>query len=751
MTKTRAVFQRARMSHQRVGDAVVLDALRLPGATAQVFFAVGPSARDITAAGNCNLLGLRSIGEAVIATLTPAAGAEAPLLRVAGSEAPIALRHCQQDLFDGLNTACTIRNGESAALTLEWLRYHARHHGLQAVLMLDRARPGTAEDFAAALEAGAAGIEGLERLVWVQCDRPLGLPDLPPEQHPFNAPDAPGKDRMDLPEAAPWESPLGQKHLYEWARVRFLDRARAVAQLDISDLLPPHGDRGTVFDRAVASRSGAILLAGRHCYPWRVRKGAEAGFADHICVQFDASDLRRRWCVAPARTSGSTVWRYVRIVGAEPDPDEWAPFYRCMALRHPTDTVSRIVPKTSLVEDAGLLALAESHFDHKPVRMPEIAAPRPDPTANRTAIVTCMKNEGPFILEWLAYHRAIGVSEVLVYTNDCSDGTDALLDLLQRKGIVQHRDNPFRQSGLKPQHAALQAAEQEDIIRTADWVISMDVDEFINIKTGDGRLADLFAAMGDANMISCTWRLFGNSDIDAFADSPLIEQFTRCAEEITRKPHQAWGFKTLFRNIGLFKKLGVHRPKGLNPQLWDQIRWVNGSGQPLPREMYRNAWRSTSDTVGYDLVQLNHYAVRSAESFLVKRDRGRVNHVDRDQGLAYWFRMNNNATTDRSIQRMLPALRAELQRLMADPEIAEAHAFCVDRHRDRIAALKQMPRYREFHRDLTGARLRKLARMHRVFGANVFLAGPDAVPDEIIERDHPEGAYFTVKKGETAH
>ena len=28
---------------------------------------------------------------------------------------------------------------------------------------------------------------------------------------------------------------------------------------------------------------------------------------------------------------------------------------------------------------------------------------------------------------------------------------------------------------------------------------------------------------------------------------------------------------------------------------------------------------------GYDLVQLNHYAVRSAESFLVKRDRGRVN------------------------------------------------------------------------------------------------------------------------------
>ena len=83
---------------------------------------------------------------------------------------------------------------------------------------------------------------------------------------------------------------------------------------------------------------------------------------------------------------------------------------------------------------------------------------------------------------------------------------------------------------------------------------------------------------------------------------------------MTRKPHQAWGFKTLYRNIGLFKKLGVHRPKGLNPQLWTHINWVNGSGQPLPKDMYRNAWRSTTSTIGYDLVQLNHYAVRSAES-----------------------------------------------------------------------------------------------------------------------------------------
>ena len=292
-----------------------------------------------------------------------------------------------------------------------------------------------------------------------------------------------------------------------------------------------------------------------------------------------------------------------------------------------------------------------------------------------------MKNEGPFILEWVAYHRAIGVQDFIVYTNDCTDGPDTFLDLLQAKGIFQHRDNPFKESGLKPQHAALQAGEKEKIVKNADWVISMDVDEFINIKAGNGTPEDLFGAVGDANMISCMWRLFGNANIHEYLDEPLITHYTRCAEEMIRKPHQAWGFKTLFRNIGLFKKIGVHRPKGLNPQLWDHGHWVNGSGKPLPRDMYRNAWRSTSSTVGYDLVQLNHYAVRSAESFLVKRDRGRVNHVDRDQGLAYWFRMNNNAIEETSIQRMIPALEQEIERLLEDPEDAEAHRYCVDQHR----------------------------------------------------------------------
>jgi hypothetical protein len=248
-----------------------------------------------------------------------------------------------------------------------------------------------------------------------------------------------------------------------------------------------------------------------------------------------------------------------------------------------------------------------------------------------------------------------------------------------------------------------------------------------------------------------TWRLFGNDDVHEFRDSPITSQFSSCAEEMCRKPHQAWGFKTLYRNIGLFNKMGVHRPKGLKPQLWEDIHWVNGSGTPLPREMFRNAWRSTSATVGYDLVQLNHYAVRSAESFLVKRDRGRVNHVDRDQGLAYWFRMNHNAVKETSIQRMLPRLRDEMERLLADPEIAAMHAHCVAAHEAKIKELKATENYAKFYQELTGPRMEKMSKILRHFGANVFLSGPEVVPDDVVFQDHEETFFFTVKQTETKH
>lgn len=734
------------IAHLALGQANLLAAIAGPDNTADLFFARRSPINPAVAAHLLENAEFRTLGEAPwVHGKVPAEGISAYF---EGQKYDIPLSPRQPELLADRNVALATRNGESAEIVLEWLRYHAVHQGLSGAVIVDRAEPGTDPEFAKALETGLEALGDLV-VILVSCDVPLGSRTLPSEHHPYCTPGAPGKDRMEIPDPAPWESPLSQVIIYELLHRLFLTEARAVANIEVYDLMPRDETRGWIFDLVQEAEGAVIQLVGQQCYPWRVRQDDAPQFADHICVQFDEKKRRGRWCAAPRKLHPSAVFRLVRIGGVEPTVTY--PFYRFMGLRHRAATVSKLVPKSSLIEHPPLITLSEQEWGYKPILMPEETVAKPPRGDNSVAIVTCMKNEGPFILEWLAYHRAIGIEGFLVYTNDCTDGTDTFLDLLQDKGYVQHRDNKFHGTGLKPQHHALQQAEKEPVIMESDWAISMDVDEFINIKVGDGTMTALFDVVPDANLISCTWRLFGNGDVHEYEDKFLVEQFFRCAPEFANKPHQAWGFKTLFKNVGLFKKLGVHRPKGLKPQNWDKIRWYNGSAKPMPETEYRNAWRSNSSTYGYDVVQLNHYAVRSAESFLVKRDRGRVNHVDRDQGLAYWFRMNNNFEEERSIQRMIPKLQEEYDRLLADPDIRAMHESCVAAHRAKIDELKSGDNYAKFYDDLTGPRLEKLARLHSHFGANVFLTGPECIPDEIIAKDPAEKFFFTVEKGETVH
>ncbi len=95
-----------------------------------------------------------------------------------------------------------------------------------------------------------------------------------------------------------------------------------------------------------------------------------------------------------------------------------------------------------------------------------------------------MKDEAPYLLEWLAHYRAIGVTDFLIYTNDCSDGTDLLLDRLQANGVVHHERNKVLRRG--PHKSALKYALDHECYHSADWVLVCYVDEFLNVKEGEG-------------------------------------------------------------------------------------------------------------------------------------------------------------------------------------------------------------------------------------------------------------------------
>jgi hypothetical protein len=306
----------------------------------------------------------------------------------------------------------------------------------------------------------------------------------------------------------------------------------------------------------------------------------------------------------------------------------------------------------------------------------------------RVLAVLTARNEGAFLLEWLAHHQAAGFTDFLVFSNDCADGTDTMLDRLAALGQVTHVPNPGPHPQ-GPQWRALNLAGLHPLRRQADWVLCLDVDEFVNIHAGDHTVGALLAALPGATAIPLTWRLFGNGGVVGFEDRPVTDTFTRAAPAVLHWPWRAALFKTLFRDDGSYAKLGVHRPRAPDPARLAAQVWVDGSGRPLPEGYRTGGIFSPFGRDNYALAQLNHYALGAMESYLVKCDRGRANRDAAGFDMGYWVERNFCDAEDRTIAALAPARDRLLAGLHADPALARLHAAAVAWRQARFTALMQ--------------------------------------------------------------
>ncbi|MCB2134954.1 MAG: glycosyltransferase family 2 protein [Rhodobacteraceae bacterium] len=306
-----------------------------------------------------------------------------------------------------------------------------------------------------------------------------------------------------------------------------------------------------------------------------------------------------------------------------------------------------------------------------------------------------MKDEGPFVLEWIAHHLAVGFTDIVVYTNDCSDGTDTMLMRLEDLGLAYHRVNRIPE-GLRPQPSAINYAQDEELVGDSDWVMVFDADEFLCIKYGDGTLDDLLTAVKarGANGIVVTWRIFGSGGIQDWSRAPVTEQYLLAAPTDWNK---GWGVKTLFQFDPTYWKLGIHRPKMKNKWLEsdfpDSVKWLNGSGLPMEDYFKFRGWRSIVRTLGYDWVQMNHYAVKSIDSYAIRKFRGNVNFKKDKYNADYWSLQDRNEVRDDAMLRYSKERQRIFDALLTDPVLHDLHFAALERAEARLAEFKQTEDY----------------------------------------------------------
>lgn len=319
--------------------------------------------------------------------------------------------------------------------------------------------------------------------------------------------------------------------------------------------------------------------------------------------------------------------------------------------------------------------------------------------------VSMVKDEAPYLLEWFAHHLAVGFTDILVYTNDCSDGTDEMLIRLEELGLGYHRRNDIPE-GIKPQPSALNYAQSEPLVGAADWVLVFDADEFLSINHPSGHLDGLLddAVARGATGVVITWRIFGSGHVVEWSRDPVTEQYLYAAPPLWNK---GWGVKTLFKFDPDYWKLGIHRPKIKNKHLKtgfpDTVHWLNGSGQPMEDYFKFRGWRSIRRTLGYGWAQMNHYALKSVDAYALRKFRGNVNNKKDKYNADYWSLQDRNEVRDTAILRH-SAKRAEIvAELLTDPVLNRLHFAALERVEARLAEYKQTPAYEALKQDLIEA------------------------------------------------
>ncbi len=305
----------------------------------------------------------------------------------------------------------------------------------------------------------------------------------------------------------------------------------------------------------------------------------------------------------------------------------------------------------------------------------------------RTTVLASMRNEGAFIVEWVAWYRMLGFSNIAVVTNDCTDHSPQLLDALEAAGWVSHLRHDIPK-GERITRAKLAAAMTLRDVRRADWLLICDVDEFLVIHRGEGLLADLLDLSPDPAYIgmSINWRVFGTSGRVEYEDRPVHRQFVYAS---ARDDYVSRFVKSITRLPRRFGKLTEHTPCQLDiaklGKDWGDpgMVWVNSAGRKVPRWTPLTKGHMTvlpPSHVTHKVAQINHYTLRSAESYSLKA--GTLSPVALSDRYTdkYFEAAEAGQEVDTSAFRYSETFDAAYAEAMALPDVARLHALCCADH-----------------------------------------------------------------------
>jgi hypothetical protein len=218
------------------------------------------------------------------------------------------------------------------------------------------------------------------------------------------------------------------------------------------------------------------------------------------------------------------------------------------------------------------------------------------------SVCAIAKNEAPYFVEWIEWHKSKGVEKFYIYDNESEDNTKEVLAPYIKSGLVEYTFWP----GMKQQLMAYDHCLETHRLDSR-WIAVIDLDEFIKpIKDKD--IPTFLKRFENYPAVEINWLVYGSGGAKTKAEGKIMDRFkTHSLPEVWQNRH----VKSIVDPRRVFSFIGCHEVARMSGKA------VDTHGNPINKH-----FREREPI--QDVIRINHYAVKSFEEFLAKKARGRA-------------------------------------------------------------------------------------------------------------------------------
>ena len=257
------------------------------------------------------------------------------------------------------------------------------------------------------------------------------------------------------------------------------------------------------------------------------------------------------------------------------------------------------------------------------------------------SFVAIVKNEGPYIKEWIEYHKMVGVDRFYIYDNESTDNLEGILSDYIKSGEVVYKYYPGKIKQLPAYQEAI-----KDYKDQTKYMGFIDIDEFVIPVNSDNlfKEVDEIISKDPKNAgVGINWRIYGSSGLEEKPEGLVTENYKlRAPDDFDRNKH----IKTICNPRLALDSLDPH---SFNYQ--EGYHCVNEDGQEI--------YGPFNEGGKCQKLRINHYFSKSKEEYMQKKIRGFAD-VNAERTMQAFYEHDRNDVYDYIMERFVKTLKTRV-------------------------------------------------------------------------------------------